>query len=117
MKKVLGMFVGCFLLIGCSAAQIALTNTILEQIRANIIATCNYAIPSLNAIAAIAATFIPGAPSVVALVTQVTNGVCSAVQSAQLDQPGASFAGRNLVIVVNGVTVTGKVLPLNSRRR
>lgn len=106
------------ILAGCSTAQVQLTQTIEQDIQAAVLQQCSYSIPSLESIAAIASTFIPGISSSVTLVSTVVNAICSAEQKQLASlPPGASPVGRSLTVTVNGVSVTGAVVRLGSRYR
>jgi hypothetical protein len=101
----------------CSTAQA--TTTIAEIIVA-IQSTCGFATTTQN-IANVIATVISGFNAAagaatqvaVAVATQIENQICAAVMAAAqpAGEPRALAPGSTLTVIVNGVQVTGTVVP------
>jgi hypothetical protein len=102
----------------CSTAQATIT---IAEIIVAIQSTCGFATTTQN-IANVIATVISGFNAAagaatqvaVAVATQIENQICAAVMSAAqpaAGEPRALAPGSTLTITVNGVQVTGTVVP------
>lgn len=76
----------------------------VKSVQTGIVKACGY-LPLASTVAAVAATFVPGATSAVALAETVINSICTAVTTNPLaDGPGA----KNYKPHVNGVRIKGQ---------
>jgi hypothetical protein len=101
----------------CSTAQ---ATTTIAAILGAIQATCGFATTTQN-IADVIATVIAGFSATagaatqvaVAVATQIENQICAAVMAAAQPaaEPRALAPGSTLTVIVNGVQVTGTVVP------
>jgi hypothetical protein len=116
-RKAILLAAAAFPVAACSTTPTVVTTTI-AQILADIQEQCQY-VTSWQAIAQVITTLVANfnsaagaAAQVVSTVaTQVENMVCAAVMQAQTaDEPRAT-APATLTVVVNGVRVTGTIVP------
>lgn len=106
-------------LVACSQNGAAPDATVtLQQIQNSIKATCNY-VPTINSIAAVAATVTTaidpaaGATATVAVAvgSALVADICKAVQAQQSKMAGKKGETQTMDVTVNGVEVHGTLVP------
>lgn len=105
------------LLLGCSQNGTSTTVTI-QDVQNEIKATCSY-VPTIESIAAVAATIASGinpaagatATVLISTSNAIVTEICKAVQAQQTKLGAKATAEQDVAVTVNGVTVHGKLVP------